>query len=109
MADTPASEPFHPLFPDLFHESATPVISSSHSKFSYTGICDNHEHTDGVSQSHYEIDESPMPDLFHPQTLNSQMSDCLSQQPQDVSFIDSSQLLTPGKSNILVDGGHDSY
>ena len=50
--DTPTFESFLPCFPDLFHESATPVISSSHSKLSYASIDDNHEHASGVSQSH---------------------------------------------------------
>lgn len=50
--ETPASESFHPLFPDSFHDSATPVVSSSLSKFSRTSVGDNHKHAGGVSQSH---------------------------------------------------------
>ena len=50
--DAPMSESFHPLFPDSFRESATPVISSSHSNLYYTSVDDNHEHASDVTQSH---------------------------------------------------------
>lgn len=110
--ETPSSESFNPLFPDSFLESATLVISSN---MSYTSVNDNHEHAGGVSQSHYKIDESLMPDLFYLKYLNSQKSDCLYRQPQDVYFIDSSQLLNPWKPNIprtqphQIDGSNDCY
>ena len=50
MVNAPVTQSVHSLFPDLFHDPATPVISSRHSKFPYTGIGDNHKHADGVSQ-----------------------------------------------------------
>ena len=56
-----------------------------------------------------------MSDIFHPKYLNNQKSDRLSRQPQDVSFIDSSQLLTSGEPNMpgtqpdQIDGSNDRY
>ena len=85
--DTPAFESFHPLFYDLFHEPVAPVISSSHSKFSCTGIGDNQKHVGGVSQSRYKIDESLRYGLFHPKSLNNQRGDFLSWQPQKISLL----------------------
>ena len=51
VVNAPAIQSFRSLFPDLFHDFATPVISPRHSKFTYNGIGDNHKHADVVSQS----------------------------------------------------------
>ena len=79
--NTPAARSFRSLFHDLFHKSTTPVISSRHSKFPYTGIGDNHKHADGVSQSQFKIDESFRSDLSHSDSLDSHRSDFLSGKP----------------------------
>ena len=77
-----------------------PVNWSRHSEFSYTGIGENHKHAGGVSQPQSKIDESFKSNLSHSESLDSHGSDYLIGQPQDVLFIDPSQLVTLGEPDM---------
>ena len=61
----PSSELFHPLYPDLFHDSITPTVSSNHLDIYPTSVDCNNVHEGDVSQSEYENFESLVHDLSH--------------------------------------------
>lgn len=48
---TPSSKPFHPLYPNLFHESTAPVVSINNSDLYPPSVDCNHVHEGDVSQS----------------------------------------------------------
>jgi len=88
----PSSEPFHPLYRDLFHESTILMISTNHSELYPTSVGCRDVNEGDVSQLHYENIESLIPDLFHLQSLTCEEENLTSQSSQDGSLIASSLL-----------------